>query len=80
MEWTLDRVLAGLESTDPLGLIDVADAAHRTEDVEHLTDVELDPQLVPDRPSGRVRVRKEPVRVHEGQITDEDGDTFAEST
>ena len=46
----LDGVLAALVAADALGLVAPPLVAHPAEDVEHLTDVELDAQLVPDRP------------------------------
>ena len=55
---TLDGVLAALVAADLLGLVAAALVAHAAHDVEHLTDVELDAQLVPDRP--RLRRRRRP--------------------
>ncbi len=48
-------------------------------DVEVLADVELDAQLVPDRPHRRRRTAEELVGVHEGEVADEDGDALAEA-
>ncbi len=77
MQRPLDGVLARLVSADALGLVDVADALHRSEDVEELADVEFDAQLVPDAHGfGRCTLHQ-PIGVHERQVADEDCHTFA---
>jgi hypothetical protein len=79
VEWSFDGVLARLVPTDPLGLVDVADALHRSEDVEVLADVQLDAQFVPDAHRLRRSALHQAVGVHEGEVADEDRHALAEA-
>ena len=78
VERPLDRVLAALVATDPLGRRQVAHAPDRAEDVEQLAGVELGAEIVPDHPRLDRGAEHELVGVHEREVADEDRDAFAE--
>ena len=75
----LDRVLAALVAGDALGLGEAPLALHGAEDVEVLADVELDAQLVPQRPHLGRRAGQQLVGEHEGEVADEDRHALAEA-
>ncbi len=79
MERSLDRVLPGLVTADPLRLRDAGQTLHRAEHVEYLSDVEFDPEFVPDPPGGRIGARHQLVGVDECQVADQDRHALAES-
>src|SRR5256884_6866297 len=77
MQRPFDGVLPGLVPLDPSRLHRVAAAARRALEVEILPDAELDPQLVEDGPGDLGRRTEKDVRVHEGEVADEDRGTLA---
>ena len=79
VEGSFDRVLAALVAGDPLGGDDAAFRLGGTEDVEELTHVEFDPQLVPDLQSLTRGAAQELIGIDEREVADEDGHTLTES-
>src|SRR6266480_825316 len=77
MQGPLDGVLPGLVPLDPSRLHRVTAAAGRSLEVEVLPDAQLDPQLVEDGPRDLGRRAEKDVRVHEGEVADEDRGTLA---
>src|SRR5439155_7808453 len=72
VEWTFDGVLAGLVRRDAARGREIGVAARGAQEIEVLADVELDPQLVPDAPSGGRELGEEGIGVHEREIADQD--------
>ena len=72
MQRPLDGVLPGLVPLDPSRLHRVDAAAGRALEVEVLADAQLDPQLVEDGAGDLGRRAEQDVRVHEGEVADED--------
>ena len=80
MKRAFDRVLAALVSTDAFGLVASTILSGGAHEVEELTDVEFEPQLVPDRPRSIGDPVEKSITDHESQITDEDRHSFAVTT
>ncbi len=78
MQRPLDGVLPGLVPGDPLRRLTVPLALGRPDDVEELTDVQLDAQLVPHGLGRRRGVAQELVGVDEGEVAHQDGHALAE--
>src|SRR2546430_13261574 len=77
MQGPFDGVLPGLVPLDPSRLHRVAAAAGRALEAEVLPDPELDSHLVEGGPGDLGRRTEKDVRVHEGEVANEDRGTLA---
>ena len=79
MQRALDGVLAALVATDLRGLLPAAFAVSRPDDVEILTDVQLNAEFVPDVPSRARGAAHQLIGVDKREVAHEDCDTLAVS-